>query len=517
MHFNESSTWIGLLVTTLPGLVGIYLYIGRDQKKAGWILLLISAFLLRLLMVSLDPFLHEWDERFHALVAKNMMADPFKPMLFTHHIMSYDFRDWSYNHVWLNKQPLFLWQMALSMKIFGTNEIALRLPSLIMSTIFVWLVFDIGRKWLKDDKVAFTAAVFATYQCYILELITGRNSLDHNDIAFLFYITCSVWAFFKYLERRHSWTWLIVVGVFVGLAILNKWLAGMLIYGAWGLYILLDKDSRTKLKSYVHLTGSFIIACIIFLPWQFYIHHRFPDESGYVQKFNSTHFVDAMGHPGDHWYHILFFPNIYDFGILIFFVAGLFYLLKSRTIDKNISMSMLAMIAVIYLFFSIPVQTKMPSYVLPVAGIILIIAAYGLQGIASWISTNKNSIFQKRISIILMIITLILLLKPWNIANERSVRNEKRNHKIHNASIFKNLDTENLEGKVVLNTRSFENIELMFYQDVTSYHFYPDSMVMDSLQRHGHQFAVFDYTDIQKIPDHIRKDTSIFILEEKLK
>ncbi len=516
MIFNETTTWIGLLTTALPGLVGIYFFLIRDQKRVGLVLLLLSAFLIRLLMISLDPFLHEWDERFHALVAKNMIANPFRPMLFTNHIMAYDFRDWSYNHIWLNKQPLFLWQMALSMKIFGTNEIALRLPSVIMSTIFVWLVYDIGRKWLKDDKISFVAASFATFQYYVLELITGRNSLDHNDIAFLFYITCSIWAFVRYIDKPH-WKWPILIGIFVGLAILNKWLAGMLIFGGWGLYILIDQKTRNQNKSYIHLLGSLLIACTIFLPWQFYIHHRFPDESGFVQQFNNMHFIDAMGHPGSAWYHVHFFPNIYNFGILVFFLTGIFFLLKSKDIDKGLSIAMIAMIIVIYLFFSILVKTRMPSYVLPVASIIHLIAAYGLYRVTELMCRKRTLPIQYRATFLLTCIVSILLFKPWNIAKERSLFNDSRNKKIHNAAIFKNLDTERLNGRVILNTRSFENIELMFYQDMTAYHFFPDSIVLDSLQLHGHKFAVFDYTDIQEISEYIKSDTSILILEEKLK
>jgi len=36
----------------------------------------------RIFAAMLDPFLNTWDEQFHALVAKNMMANPFKPMLY---------------------------------------------------------------------------------------------------------------------------------------------------------------------------------------------------------------------------------------------------------------------------------------------------------------------------------------------------------------------------------------------------------------------------------------------------
>ena len=129
MIFNETSTTVGLLVMSVPAVVAAYLHFVKDKQKAAIILLLASAFLLRLLMISLDPYLHEWDERIHALVAKHMIIDPFKPMLIPEHLLPFDKNDVSYTDIWVHKQPLFLWQMALSMKLFGVNLVAMRLPS----------------------------------------------------------------------------------------------------------------------------------------------------------------------------------------------------------------------------------------------------------------------------------------------------------------------------------------------------------------------------------------------------
>ncbi len=38
--------------------------------------------------------LHDWDERYHALVAKNMIEQPFKPMLYKNPVLPYDYKDW---------------------------------------------------------------------------------------------------------------------------------------------------------------------------------------------------------------------------------------------------------------------------------------------------------------------------------------------------------------------------------------------------------------------------------------
>src|SRR4051812_1318969 len=102
-------------------------------KVPAWFqvtLLTVLGLALRCYMAGLDPFLHEWDECFHALVARNMMDHPLVPMLRKGQLLPYDYQQWVGNTVWLHKQPLFLWQMALSMKLFGVSEFALRLPSI---------------------------------------------------------------------------------------------------------------------------------------------------------------------------------------------------------------------------------------------------------------------------------------------------------------------------------------------------------------------------------------------------
>ena len=69
--------------------------------------------------------------------------------------------------------------------------------------------------------------------------------------------------------------------------------------------------------------------------------------------------------------------------------------------------------------------------------------------------------------------------------------------------------------KVIINCRGHENIELMFFRNITAYHFYPDEQTIDSLQMNGHHFLAFDYSDTQKLPDYIKNDKEIIILEDR--
>ena len=126
-------------------------------------LLFLTAFILRLSFSGAELFLHDWDERFHALVARNMMEHPFTPMLIKQPFAPYDPNLWCCNHIWIHKQPLFLWQMAFSMNIFGVNELALRLPSILSGSLAVLLTARIGLLMTGKRVISLFAALLLCF------------------------------------------------------------------------------------------------------------------------------------------------------------------------------------------------------------------------------------------------------------------------------------------------------------------------------------------------------------------
>ncbi len=520
MIFYAQETWIGLSIASVPAIISAYLFFYTDKKNLALGLLMLSALLLRLLIISLDPFLHEWDERYHALVAKNMVTNPFKPMLVVHPIMAYDMLDWSNSHIWVHKQPLFLWQMAASMKLFGINEFALRLPSAIMSTMLVWLTYDLCKNWIPKHKdIAFIAAFLTTFSAYTLELVSGRLSLDHNDLAFVFYVTCSFWAWTRYVNEGSRIKWAVLVGVFVGLAVLNKWLTGYLVFGGWGLYLLLKFGKQIRLQHIGHILLAFVISVAVFLPWQLYIFEAFPTESAISFKYNVDHINDDLGHPGNVWSHLVFMQHAYQQVLLVFALIGLMAIVRFRDLNKQMAISFLAMIAVIFGFFSIIVKTKMPAFVFPVSAFIFSIIALGIYATIDWITNRWNVPTKDRNTIftVLVIVLGLVSFKPWEIADYRSKTNEYRNTKISNTLIYENLPEDVTKDYVLINCKSFENVEVMFHQDTRAYHWYPSETVIDSLQNLGYKFAAFRNTPNQGLPGYISEDPDILILEDGIR
>jgi len=276
-HFSTEQV-VPLILSGLFLIVSIISF--KKQATLSLVFLFLGSLGLGYFIASLDNFLILWDEQYHALVAKNLSKDFLKPTLYSQPLLDYDYKCWPLNHIWLHKQPLFLWQMALSIKLFGDTEFAVRLPSIIMHAIIPLFIYRIGKISINKES-GFYGAVFFALAYFPLELVAGRYSTDHNDIAFLFYVTASFWAWFEYTASQNK-VWLLVIGLCSGFAVLVKWLMGLLIFVIWlCTKFVSDLGSGFKFKSYLPMLKSGVVSLFVFLPWQLYIHFKFQNEAAY--------------------------------------------------------------------------------------------------------------------------------------------------------------------------------------------------------------------------------------------
>ena len=290
---------IGILL-----LVNSYFFFFKGQKTWGLLLLMFGTLSLGFFMAMLDPFLFHWDEQYHALVAKNMAINPLKPVLIQHSLRDLDYHIWTDNHIWLHKQPLFLWQMALSITLFGTNEIAVRLPSIIMHAIVPLFIYRMG-KIAVNANVGYYGALFFAVASFPLELISGYYATDHNDVAFLFYVCASCWAWFEY-QKSKQLHWVVLIGIFSGAAILVKWLAGLLVFALWPAAETLARLPKfSPWQTLRPMLLALSMCCLVAIPWQVYIHIQFPEEATHEYAMMHEHFTKAIeGHDGDMWFHL---------------------------------------------------------------------------------------------------------------------------------------------------------------------------------------------------------------------
>ena len=474
-------------------------------RRLSWAVALLmgAAVLLRLLMASLDPFLHDWDERFHAVVAKNMMQHPLAPMLHEA-LLPYDYKAWCCNHIWLHKQPLFMWQMALSMKLLGVSELAMRLPSVLLGSLVLYPIYRLGCL-LFDADTGYVAALLAALAFYQLEQTSGVIGMDHNDVAFAAYVTASIWAYYEYRSSPHPWRWLVLVGVFAGAAVLCKWLVGLVVYGGWGVAIL--QAAPRRWAEYGRLAASLAVAVAVALPWQLYAAWRFPLESAYERAYNTRHFLEPLeGHDYPWYYHFSMLPTHYG-ALLVLIALGLGLLWRRGQLGRVLPV--LAMVVAIYGFFTMA-ATRMYSYTYVVSALLLLVAAVPLAGVLEWLRARGGWLGTLGVGAVVVMV-LAADARPWAIVGYHyggaigviSGAPLERSTRLANANLYRHLDAEVPPHYLIFNAQGSDELQAQFYSQHPVYSWWPAESDLNNLLAKGWHVAYFPAHHDQSPPDYL--------------
>ncbi len=456
------------------------------------LLIMLSGLILRILLSS-DFYLHAWDERYHALVAKNLLNHPLTPTLYDKPVFNYDHTDWTQNHIWLHKQPLALWLMALSMKFLGVNEIALRLPSIILSTLAILLTYYIGYL-IFNRKVGLLASFFQATNLFIIQLASGNFPTDHVDTIFQFLVELGIFLSIIYTRKENNKI-ILLLGITAGLAVLTKWLPGLIIFPVF-VTLLYTKDHWKTIINKLLFVG--IICLTVFIPWQIYIHFYYPNEASWEGIYNFKHIFEALeGNDGTIFFYIkglgtLFSPFIY--------ISLTYFLLRVYRQKDPYLLGMAVWLLIPYIFFSL-VATKMPAYIVISAPIIFIAQALfwcDLKEINLKIEINKfRNILLALIIILPIIQTSYTLLKMIR---------EDRNPKW--VMERKSLNEKIGEGQCVV-FNDIHYIETMFYSSYSAYPFIPSNDQINQLTEKGYKIVIIDSGGI---PLTIRENDNVTIL-----
>jgi 4-amino-4-deoxy-L-arabinose transferase len=444
------------------------------------ILIVAAGFLLRASLAS-DLHLHEWDERYHALVAKNLIAHPWRPTLYEDTPLAYDYRSWTSNHIWLHKEPLALWLMAASMRFFGVSEIALRLPSLIFSMAAVACTYFLARSMF-GAPTGFIAAGLHAINGKLVELSAGRTASDHVDSVFIALVAIGGWLAVK---RRSGGVWgsAVTIGVIAGLAALTKSPMGFMVILLW--VILFRPEGANRI--YYLLGGAALavaVALVVYLPWHIFTGIAYPHEAAWERAYTFRHITEVLeGHGGGVTYYLKQIPRHY--GELAIFSLAWFFC-RSYKEPGNRAKAMLALwIGVPYLFFSVA-KTKMPAYPMIAAPAVFTIVAWHYWKLHHAASRTAG---WRRVAAI--VIAALLLLLPVRYSLERMKPMWNTDWNTPWASSMRELgDTWPGVKAVVFNVN--RPIELMFYTSATAYSHVPSEREVIRAVKDGYRVCVLD-------------------------
>lgn len=501
-----------LLVAMVLFAVSLWLHV-KDKDTWSLALLLVAALCINLFAAMLDPFLNVWDERFHALVARNMIDHPLLPTLYDDPVVPMDYDRWDRYHIWLHKQPLFMWQMALSFRVFGISELSMRLPNVLLGVAMVFAVYR-SAKLVANSRTAFVAAWLVISSFYLVQMLAGRQQLDQNDYSFLAYVSLSLWAFIEYVNNKNKLLFAVLAGVFAGAAVLCKWLPGLLVFLIWGVYNL--AEYRLQWRAYWHMLAALAVACLVFVPWQLLCYVWYPAEFAAASSLNAMHFTHAVdGQAGSFWYHFYRFQPIYGSLAAFAIVPGFVFLLRRQT-NGRLIWAMLAAVLFVYVFYALA-KTKMPSFTLLLA-LPVYVALAEFIGQASGFVSQK---IRRAVPVSLffgLLMTAIVLIRfdaqgLHRIHNTGNPDNYVAAMALANKAVFESLDCNS--NAVLFNIPGRHYIEAMFYTGLPAYGFIPDYEQYLHLKNLRRNIVVFS-TNPAELPEYLLADTAVIVMQQQL-
>ena len=424
--------------------------------------------------------LHPWDERFHALVAKNLIAEPLKPTLYRDPGIQYDVDDWTTNHVWLHKPPGALWLMAGSMAVFGTNEIAMRLPGVLLSCAAVWLTFLIGRLLFNSIGIALLAAAFQAVNGFLVALTAGRRVADHVDTALIAFVELGVWAALMHAREGRP-LMLGISGVALGAGLLTKSLPAMLI-------VVVGFVAFAQQEPVFRAIGrSAVIAVIgvaVALPWTLYVWATFPREAASADLYTWLHLSNTLeGHTSQPLSYLMEMPRF--FGDLIWIPLAAIAIAAARKHAPELR-TLLVWILVPYVIFS-AARTQLPGYVMTAAPALFLAQAYYWCDLRRRLTLTPHG--WRRTATLAMLVLLALL--PARNLLEPTGSFERRDR---DPAAFRELRT--LESRLRLRDAVIFNmpmpIEAMFYSPYTAYRRLPSDGEVRALAEQGRTVVIYE-------------------------
>lgn len=461
-----------------------------NTKSNYWLFLaFVASVLIKLSYALALPYPGLWDEQYHAVVAKNMMQDPFHPKLFLDSPVYTHPDNWTYYTTWIHKQPFFLWCIALSYKLFGINIIALRIPSILISSSLIYPLFKIGAKALNKLSGIITVTLFV-FNPYFNNMHNGSTPTDHNDVLFVSIICWAFYLGYVYVNTRQM-KYLLFTSLMCGLAVLTKWLVGLLPLGFVWLFVLYFKEI-TLVKKLKLLLISITVTALIFVPWQLYCFFNYKQLFITIMQHNARHVGEVVeGHEGDSFHHLRMIGLFtgYNWMLMLALICMGLYLIK----DKLLKLNLIVVLMVTQLFFGF-VKTKMDNFTLILFPFYLSVIGYLFSlviiKLERYFPINRFAVFTISILFIAISFQLSRTSNLLAIPKEKYFPEAERNFNYHK-QLALNLDAN--KKNVVLNCMPYAHPVILLYSNACAYNFLPDSLTVAKLQSQGYKIIYSNY------------------------
>ena len=331
---------------------------------------------------------------------------------------------------YLDKPPLLFWLSSLSMYLFGLNDFAFRLPSILMAILAIYSTYKFTLLYYSNEIAALAALVLASTQAMFLITHDVRT-----DTMLMAWVMLAIWQFAIWLNNR-KWSSLIIAFTAVAFGMMTKGpIALMVPVFSFAPHLIMHRNFKMLFR-WEYLLGIGIII-ILLIPMDIGLYQQFdlhPEKVMYEKTGTSGlrffYWTQSFGritgesvwHENDDFFFL--FQNLL-WGFLpwtLFLIFGLISectkIIRTKfTLNKNEEWVVLPGFLITYTALGIS-NYQLPHYIYVVLPFTAIIAAKSLYSLViNW----ENRIFKNIINginifiyILILSILLVLLLFTFN-------------------------------------------------------------------------------------------------------
>lgn len=281
---------------------------------------------------------------------------------------------------YFEKPALFYWLQAISIKLLGVNEWAVRLPNAFMAWIGCLVTYGIGRLLYNRLTGIISCLIVGSCSLYFIlgHLVTLDMTLGTLITISLFFFLLGIKTPPSDNKRLVDAKRLYFYGfyIFSALAVLTKGLVGVvfpaMIIGTWVLFL-----NQWRILKEICLPSGIVIFLLVVLPWHILVQWHNPEffRFYFIEQQFLRYFTDTAGRYQPGW----FFFVVLAVGFLpwfIFLPQALLYNFKQwrKNLQDQLTPFLLLWTGLIFVFFSIS-QSKLIPYIIPIFSPLAILVA----------------------------------------------------------------------------------------------------------------------------------------------
>ncbi|HTO15883.1 MAG TPA: glycosyltransferase family 39 protein [Edaphocola sp.] len=366
--------------------------------------------------------------------------------------------------MWNTKPPLLVWIQALMIKVFGLRPLSFRLPVAVAVFFTVMALFKFTSKQVGRPIFGMLVAlVLITSGGYMCVHVARTGDFDGLLILFIVGYCISFFLLLKE-EKQKYFYWFFIL---LGLAVLTKSIAGLLLLPGLGMYTLIKKKLIFVLKS-----PHFYFAALLFLLMVTgyyltrehynpgYLKAVYENEIGgrFLETLENhnlpfTYYLEAMVNS-----HFSYWLALAILGSCVSFV------------EKNTGIADLGRFATIlaasFLLIISSSQTKLDWYDAPIYPFVAILAAIGILKIIDFIKSTVNIYKKETINVAIFVSLVALFAIPYyniiqkEVIEAKGLPEEQYQYALSRYIIHNLKNSESaLEGQIILDDEYIPQIE----------------------------------------------------------